>query len=123
MISSCKDLVVWQKSMTLVKAVYLATQSFPDTERYGLTAQIRRSAISIPSNIAEGQARDSSAEFHRFLSIAYGSLAELETQMLIAESLGYIDKAGTQAILAPVSEIGKMMNVLMEKIANKRPNH
>ena len=109
--------------MTLVKTVYLATQSFPDTERYGLTAQIRRSAVSIPSNIAEGQARDSSAEFHRFLSIAYGSLAELETQMLIAESLGYIVKAETQAILVLVSEIGKMMNVLMEKIANKKLTH
>ena len=109
--------------MTLVKTVYLATQSFPAPELYGLTAQMRRAAVSIPSNIAEGQARDSSADFHRFLSIAYASLAELETQVLIAESLGYLDKTQNEATLALISEIGKMMNTLMDKIAKQRDNH
>ena len=123
MISSYKDLIVWQKSMTLVKTIYLETQLFPASEHYGLVNQMRRAAVSIPSNIAEGQARDSSADFYRFLSIACGSLAELETQVLIAESLGYLEKAKTEAILALVSEIGKMMNTLMKKIALHKETH
>jgi four helix bundle protein len=88
-IRSYKDLLVWQKAMTLVKEVYLLTAKFPADERFGLTAQMRRAAVSVPSNIAEGHARQGSKEYLQFLSHAGGSLAELETQTLLAISLNY----------------------------------
>jgi four helix bundle protein len=85
-----KDLIVWQKAMDLTEMVYQATKAFPREELYGLTNQVRRAAVSIPSNIAEGQARQSTAEFRNFLSLARGSLAEVETQLMIAQRLGYL---------------------------------
>jgi four helix bundle protein len=88
--SHFKELVVWQKSMQLVKQIYLATEHFPSKEIYGLTSQLRRAAISVPSNIAEGQARYSKPDFRHFLLIAKGSLAEIETQLLLANDLGYL---------------------------------
>jgi len=91
-------LEAWQQALNLVKSIYSATASFPKSELYGLTSQMRRAAVSIPSNIAEGAARESTAEFIRFLYIARGSLAELETQILIAQELGYID------VVAPIME-------------------
>lgn len=91
-VRSYKDLIVWQKAMDLVELVYHLTKLFPKDEQYGLSNQLRRAAVSIPSNIAEGQARNSTAEFRNFLSIARGSLAELETQLLIAERLNYIEQ-------------------------------
>ncbi|MCP4455355.1 MAG: four helix bundle protein, partial [Planctomycetes bacterium] len=87
--NSYRDLEVWQKAMGLVELCYACTKSFPSEERYGLTDQIRRAAVSIPSNIAEGQTRQHRKEFLQFLSIAQGSLAELETQIQIAERLHY----------------------------------
>jgi four helix bundle protein len=87
-----KDLDVWKKGMELVERVYSMSRAFPDSERYGLTSQIRRAAVSIPSNIAEGAARKSDKELLQFLSIAIGSLAELETQYLIAIRLGFLGK-------------------------------
>jgi four helix bundle protein len=86
-----EKLDVWRESMRLVKLVYAATQSFPKEELFGLTAQMRRCAVSIPSNIAEGSARASRRELAQFLNVAKGSLSELETQMLIAADLGYLD--------------------------------
>lgn len=82
-----KDLIVWQKSIELVKEIYLLTEDFPKEEIYGLTSQIRRCAVSIPSNIAEGKMRTTNKEFSHFLSIAYGSGAELETQLILAKLL------------------------------------
>lgn len=87
-----KDLDVWKKGMELVERVYSMSRAFPDSERFGLTSQIRRAAVSIPSNIAEGAARKSDKELLQFLSIAIGSLAELETQYLIAIRLGFLEK-------------------------------
>ncbi len=98
-IKSYQDLIVWQKAMDLVQLVYKASKKTPDEERYLLTSQLRRSAISIPSNIAEGQARQSTAEFLNFLSIARGSRAELETQIFIAKRLGYLNPATVQELL------------------------
>jgi len=92
MIKSFHDLIVWQKAMDLVEANYKVTKSFPKEELYGLTNQIRRALDSIPSNIAEGQGRDSTKEFIHHLSIAYGSLYEVETQLLIAQRLNYISQ-------------------------------
>lgn len=89
-IKTYRDLIAWQRSMQLAKEVYLATVCMPDTERFGLTMQMRRAAVSIPSNIAEGYARESSTDYIRFLKIARGSLAELQTQLEIAEQLGML---------------------------------
>ncbi len=86
---SYKDLIVWQKSVDLVVAIYELTNSFPKTELYGLVSQMRRSAVSIPSNIAEGRRRGSKKEFRRFLLVAFGSGAELETQIVISKKLNY----------------------------------
>lgn len=86
-----RDLDVWQRGMDMVTAIYQLTSSWPDSERYGLTIQLRRAAVSVPSNIAEGSARSSSADFSRFLDIAKGSLAEVETQLEIAKRIGLID--------------------------------
>ncbi|MFZ3253245.1 MAG: four helix bundle protein [Syntrophales bacterium] len=119
-IKSYRDLIVWQKSMDLVEMVYQVTKGFPREELYGLTNQLRRAAVSIPSNIAEGQARNSTAEFRNFLSIARGSLAEVETQLLIAERLNYLGSEKLHEILAVQIEVNKMTNALMKKLV---PNH
>lgn len=114
---SYKDLIVWQKALDLVEMVYQVTRAFPKEELYGLTNQLRRAAVSIPSNIAEGHARSSTQEFHRFLSIAKGSLAEVETQLLIAQRLGYLSNDQLAPILSLQTEINKMANGLMAKLA------
>src|SRR5579864_8854135 len=95
---SYRDLVVWQKAMDLVTVVYRITAQFPREEMYGLTSQLRRAAVSIPSNIAEGQGRHGVPEFRHFLRQSCGSLMELETQVLIAERLGYISPSETRAL-------------------------
>jgi len=112
-----KDLLVWQKSMRLVQIVYQSTQSFPECERFGLAMQVRRAAVSIPSNIAEGQARKSSAEFAHFLTIAQGSLAEVETQMIIACELGYLTSSAFNDFADLHSEVSRMLSALWSKIA------
>lgn len=123
MVKSCKDLLVWQKSMVLVQEVYQATQPFPTYELYGLAGQMRRAAVSVPSNIAEGQARQSSAEFHHFLTVAYGSLAELDTQVIIARELGYLTDETAKNVSDKIAEVGRMMNALISQIAKKRTNN
>jgi four helix bundle protein len=96
---SYKDLIAWRKAMDLVTEIYRATRSFPRDELYGLTNQLRRAAVSVPSNIAEGQAHFSQKEFHRFLSHARGSLVEVETQITIARNLSYLAAEQTNALL------------------------
>lgn len=118
-VKSYKDLLVWQKSMKLVKNVYLATRKFPQSEVYSLTSQINRAAIAIPSNIAEGYGRKSSKGYNQFLSIAYGSSLELETQFLLATDLGFIDKNTNQEILNSIIEIQKMLSSIISKIKQK----
>ena len=112
-VRSYKDLVAWQKSMDLVAAVYRASQGFPKEEIFGLVSQIRRSAVSVPSNIAEGHARTSRKEFQYFLSNARGSLAELETQLTIAHQLAYIDETGINQLLDRLGEVGRILNGLL----------
>lgn len=112
-----RDLLVWQKAIVLVTDVYRATQTFPKEEQYGLTSQIRRAAVSIPSNIAEGQARATRGEFRQFLGHAKGSLAELETQLLIAEKLDYL--ANPQPLFDQVTEIGKMLSGLVSSLTTR----
>ena len=114
-LSGHKDLDVWKKSMTLVLDVYRTTQSFPGHELYGLTSQIRRSAVSIPSNIAEGAGRNSHKDFIRFCYVSLGSLAELDTQLIIAHELGYCKNAYADQITA----IKQMLNGLISSLCKK----
>jgi four helix bundle protein len=112
-----KELLIWQKGMRLAKLVYQVTQSFPAEERYGLTSQLRRAAVSVPSNIAEGQARRGTSEFLHFLSITEGSLAELETQLLLAVELEYCRQESVNPGLGEIDELQKMIVALKRKIS------
>jgi four helix bundle protein len=114
------DLDVWNKAMDLVVAVYQVSASFPREEAFGLSSQVRRAAVSVPSNIAEGHSRKSTAEFMRHISIAQGSLSELETQLLISERLGYITSGQQEELLGASSEIGKMLNGLQVSLSFKK---
>jgi four helix bundle protein len=113
---SYKDLHAWQKAMDLVTAIYSTTANFPSEERFGLTSQLRRAAVSIPSNIAEGQGRLSEKESRYFLGQARGSLMEVETQLQIANNLGYIDAAQIKGLLNNCAEVGKILNGLLASI-------
>ncbi len=113
------DLVVWQKSIILVKHVYQITSTFPDNEKFGLVNQMRRCAVSIPSNIAEGNARHGDPEFRQFLNIAYGSSAELETQLLISKELGFISQSDFDRVQELLVEVRKMVNVLIKNLTAK----
>jgi len=119
-VRSYRDLVVWQKAMALVSAVYEVTSRFPDCERFGLTLQIQRAAVSIPSNIAEGQGRLAGKEFRRFLGVARGSLKELETQLLISVNLSYASKGDVDACLGLADEVGRMLNGLIKALERKQ---
>ena len=118
-VASYRDLVVWQKAMALVSAIHKLTGTFPDTERFGLTSQIQRAAVSIPSNIAEGQGRLATKEFRQFLGVARGSLKELETQLLISIDLGYTSKEQADMCLDLADEVGRMLNALIKALENK----
>jgi len=111
-----KDLFVWQKSMALVTEVYSITRLFPKEELYGLASQIRRSAVSIPSNIAEGYGRYSTNDYTRFLQIAIGSLYELQTQLEICLNLGYLSKDTFEKIYEQSREIERMLSSLIKKV-------
>ena len=114
--SSYKDLLVWQKSIQLVTEVYRLSKTLPKEEIYGLVSQMQRAAVSIPSNIAEGHDRNSDKEFSQFLCVARGSLAELETQLIIAKNLDYINQEQMTNISNNCYEIGKMTNGLLKRI-------
>ena len=114
-----KDLIVWQKAMQLVKAIYLLTREFPSDERFGLISQMRRAAVSVASNIAEGQARHSTGEFIQFVSHAEGSVAELETQLLIAVDLGFCEQQAASPIFGLLLELRKMLNALRRKLQGR----
>ena len=120
-IRSYRDLVVWQKSMGFVTEIYRATESWPKTELYGLISQIRRAAVSVASNIAEGQARLSTGEFRQFLGQARGSLMEAETQILVAAELGYLKLHESDFLLQRTAEIGRMISGLLRSLPARRP--
>ncbi len=109
-----RDLIVWQKAVAFVTDVYRATQSFPNDERFGLTSQLRRAAVSIPSNIAEGQGRSTRGEFRQFLGNAKGSLCEVETQLVIAENLSYLKEP--QPLIEKLHEVARLLNGLMNSL-------
>jgi four helix bundle protein len=112
-----KDLKIWQKGMHLSKSICQLTKRLPSDERFGLITQMRRAAVSVPSNIAEGQARHGTREFLQFLSHASGSLAELETQVLLSMELGYCTEVETSGIVGEVSELQKMVAAIRGKLA------
>ena len=114
--TSYRNLEVWQKATDLVVECYKITKCFPKIELYGLTSQIQRSAVSIPANIAEGRERQYKKEFIQHLSIAYGSLAELETHILIAERLNYLDTNKVKQVLDKTAEVGRMLNGLRKSL-------
>jgi len=109
MIKTFKDLTVWQEAMNLVEMIYLKTKTFPKEEMYGLTSPIRRAAVSIPANIAEGNGRGSRKEYLRFLSVANGSLTELETHILIAERLIFLPKEISEKIQIQLKLVGRLL--------------
>ena len=114
-----KELTVWQKSMELVKEVYYLVKKLPKEESYSLSDQMRRTAISIPSNIAEGIGRKSLTDYARFLDIARGSEYELETQLQICIMLGYLTKKDTEKAFDLIAQVGKMLHTMINKIQNQ----
>jgi len=122
-IKSFRDLRVWQSAMDLVEHTYHVTEPFPTSEVYGLTNQMRRAAVSIPSNIAEGHTREHTSEYLQFLSVAQSSLAELQTQLEIAIRLKYTTPDQAQPILELAQSLSKQLYALRNSLKNKRPTH
>jgi four helix bundle protein len=114
------DLLVWQKGMSLTKQIYQLTQAFPEAEKFGLVSQMRRAAVSVPSNIAEGQARSTTGEFVQFLSHAAGSASELGTQLILSVELGYCSQASAQGAHALILELRKMLTALRKRLLDSR---
>jgi four helix bundle protein len=117
--SSYKDLIAWQKAMDLVTAIYDATDAFPSHEQFGLVSQLRRAAVSVPSNIAEGKARYSNRDFVRFLRHARGSVAEIETQVLIAQRRQYLHEEVTTKLTHQLEELGRILSGLIKSLQDR----
>lgn len=115
-IKTYKELIVWQKSIKLVKEIFLLTDKFPKSEVFGLTSQMRRCSVSIPSNIAEGYGRKSQKEYSQFYSIAYGSVLELETQLIIAREVKFMSESEYVRINSILEEVAKMLNFMNSKM-------
>jgi|SRR6185369_16367296 len=111
-----RELTTWQKAMSLAEEIYSATNSFPSAEIYNLTAQLRRSAVSIPSNIAEGQGRSHDGDFSKFLLNARGSAYELETQLELASRLHYLDSAASSMLIKHTEEVSRMLNGMLRSL-------
>lgn len=114
-----ENLEVWHKSMSLAKHVYELTKDFPKSELYGLSSQLQRAAVSIPSNIAEGSVRFSAKEQSRFYEVAYGSLMETLSQLILAEKLNYVNKERLEDIRLDIGSISRMLNALAKNIAER----
>jgi four helix bundle protein len=115
--SGYKDLIAWQKGMELVAAIYDATDRFPSNEQFGLVSQLRRAAVSVPSNIAEGKAHYSNRDFVRFLRHSRGSLAEIETQILIAQQRKYLNSETTASLTQKIDELGRILSGLIKSLS------
>ena len=118
-IRSHRDLIVWQKAMDLVVSVYRETEAFPKTEIYGLTSQVRRAAVSVPANIAEGQGRRLAGEYIQFLAHARGSLLEVDTHLEIASRLGFVSPTTYSNLTDQLQEVRKLLNGLLRSLENK----
>lgn len=113
------DLGVWQKAMNLVEEIYRLTRSFPKEEQFGLISQMRRAAVSIPSNIAEGYGRKATKAYINYLSISYGSLLELETQIQIGHRLDFLERSTMEKLLVQTNEVGRMLNGLQQSLTRQ----
>jgi four helix bundle protein len=122
MIASYRDLTAWQKAMDLVVAIYKATDGFPESERYGLTSQLRRAVVSVPSNIAEGPGRRSTKELLHHLSVAAGSLCEAKTQIHIAQRLEYLASAQADHLPAAMDEVGRLIHSFAKALSTRTPH-
>lgn len=120
---SYRDLIVWQKAMVLARNIYLVANEFPHREAFGLTGQIKRAAVSVPSNIAEGHGRLTDTQFRHFLGNARGSLCELQTQLELATDLGFVNKEAGGQIMEQASEVARLINGLLASLKNANPNH
>ncbi|MDZ4059600.1 MAG: four helix bundle protein [Brevundimonas sp.] len=120
MVTNYQDLHVWRKALDWAEAIYRATSRWPREERFGLISQVRRSALSVASNIAEGAARRTTGEFLQFVGIAQGSLAEAETQLLLAQRLGYLAKGDASALLGAGAEISRMLAGLATSLRRRK---
>lgn len=118
-IKSHRDLIAWQKAIDLVVSVYALTKAFPKEETYGLTSQLRRAAVSVPANIAEGQGRRSKPEFKQFLTNARGSLLEVDTHLEVALRVGYLNAIEYHAVREKLNEVGRIINGLMRSLTSK----
>lgn len=116
-VSAYKELIVWQKSIELAKTVYAVSGRFPKEEQFGLTAQLRRAAVSVSSNIAEGSGRATRSEYARFLAIARGSCFEVETQLILCREIGFCSEQELVPAFALVREIGRMLNTMIRKLS------
>ncbi len=121
MIKSYKDLTVWQRAYQLCLAVYKVTKEFPKEEQYWLISQIRRAAVSVPSNIAEGHGRKTRVEYIHFLYVAYGSICELETQVLLTEDLNYVGNGSLESVKNDIGDVERMLNGLIMSLKAPRP--
>jgi len=119
MLKNYKELKVWQKAYQLCVEIYKSTKSFPKEERYGLTSQLRRSSVSVPSNIAEGYGRKTTQEYIQALYIAYGSNCELETQILLAYDLGYLKSENFEKLKQDIGDVERMLKALIKALENK----
>ncbi|MGH7137454.1 MAG: four helix bundle protein [Pirellulales bacterium] len=120
-VTNYRDLIAWQKAMDLTVAVYELSEKFPREEIFGLTFQMRKAAVSVPSNIAEGQARRSTKEFSHHLSIALGSTAEIETQTFVAIRINYVTQTESSTVLGLATEVKKLVNGLMNSLETRPP--
>lgn len=118
-INSYHDLEVWKRSRLLVKSIYDLTKTFPKEEMFGLSSQMRRAAISIPSNIAEGYSRHGIKDYIHFISISFGSTAEIETQLLLSQDIGYVDLATVDTIMAELKALQRMLHRLRQSLQSK----
>lgn len=119
MLKSYKDLKVWQKSFELCKKIYRVSRGFPADERFGLVAQVRRAAVSVPSNIAEGHSRDTTRDYVRFLWLARGSLGEIETQLMLARDLQFVRPEEVDSVLSSLDEVGRMLRGLIRSLSEE----
>jgi len=120
MLKNFRELKVWQKAYRLCLDIYKITARFPQEERYGLTSQIRRAAVSIPSNIAEGYGRKTTADYLRSLYIAYGSVCELETQALLSSDLNYLEKKKSEELKDDIAEVERMLKAMIKSLENNQ---
>jgi four helix bundle protein len=123
MLKNYKELIVWQKSYQLCIDIYRITKDFPKEEKFGLTSQIRRAVVSIPSNIAEGYGRKTTPEYIRALYVAYGSNCELETQILLSRDLGYITAEDMKRLQEGIGEVERMLKALIKSLEKKLSKH